>query len=183
MISDLSLTERAGLPDALRVLVTELPRETWEAHPNFGGMVQFWLERHLMFRKLLSMLQDDARSALDQKMTFEAYTPRLSRFAGLFLNELHNHHHIEDSHYFPRLVSLDTRLERGFEILDSDHHAIDAFLNDMATAANDVLQSNDDKKIGPFETQLAKFQTLLNRHLTDEEEIIVPVILKTGFDG
>ncbi len=183
MISDLSLKDRAGLPDALRVLVAEFPREGWQSHSNFGGMVQFWLERHLMFRKLLGVLQDDARAAIDHEMPFDAYAPRLSRLAGMFLNELHSHHHIEDSHYFPKLITLDSRLERGFELLDTDHTAIDTHLHEMAEAANAVLKGRDATQIGAFETQIATFQTLLNRHLIDEEEIIVPVILKTGFDG
>ena len=49
---DLALGVRAGLPDALRVLLADYPREGWESHPHFTGLVRFWLDRHLMFRPL-----------------------------------------------------------------------------------------------------------------------------------
>lgn len=104
MTSDLDLQSRAGLPKALRVLVAEYPRTGWQQHPNFNGMVQFWLERHLMFRKLVHALEMDVRSVLDRNMAFEDYAPRLSNYGGALLNELHNHHHLEDHHYFPQLV-------------------------------------------------------------------------------
>ena len=44
---DLKLDVRTGLPDALRVLYETYPREVWEGHQNFGGLVAFWLDRHM----------------------------------------------------------------------------------------------------------------------------------------
>jgi iron-sulfur cluster repair protein YtfE (RIC family) len=183
-----ALESRTGLPPALRVLVEEIPRLEWKGHPNFGGMVQFWLERHLMFRSLMTQLSSDAEELVDRKIDLEAYAPRLSRYGGFFLNQLHGHHQIEDAHYFPRLAGLDPRITRGFEILDADHHALDGHLNDFATGANAVLQKVGQatagrEAAGAFHGLLGQFDGFLNRHLTDEEELVVPVILKTGFDG
>lgn len=183
MIADpLPLATRNGLPDAMRALVKELPRETWEAHPEFGGMVQFWLQRHMMFRRLLDMLETDLHKLADRKTGFETYAPRLSKNGGMLLNELHGHHQIEDNHYFPQLVKLDARLEEGFALLDRDHHAMDGIINGMADGANALLRS-EGRDIANFETVLGDMKSMLNRHLIDEEEIIVPVILKTGFEG
>jgi hypothetical protein len=61
----LALNRRAGLPDALRVLVEAYPRTTWEQHPNFGEMVQFWMQRHAMFRQLTFVLRADAEKFTD----------------------------------------------------------------------------------------------------------------------
>lgn len=180
MTDDLTLQSRAGLPDALRVLVAEYPRTGWQQHPNFNGMVQFWLERHMMFRKLLNALDMDVRAVLDRNMEFDQYAPRLSRYGGMLINELHNHHHVEDNHYFPQLVKLDARVERGFDVLEADHNAMDGLLNGMTNAANAVLNGGE---LGAFATHLDGFGKLLNRHLEDEEEIIVPVILASGFQG
>ena len=140
-MTDLDLTTRQGLPDALRVLLTDIPREAWETHPNFGEMVQFWLQRHLMFRDLLGRLQGATDEFVSREIGFETFAPRLSRFGGFFLQELHMHHHVEDSHYFPRLQALDARLGQGFDILDSDHHALDGLLNGFAEGANAALQA------------------------------------------
>lgn len=179
-VPSLNLEFRTGLPDALRVLVEAYPREAWETHENFGQLVQFWMQRHMMFRQLVGILRDDAARLADGGIAFEDYAPRLSHYAGTLLNELHGHHQIEDQHYFPQLVTLDARVERGFDLLESDHDAMDGILHNMATSANAVLQGGE---IGPFHDRLNGFATLLDRHLTDEEEIVVPVILHTGFRG
>lgn len=180
MTDNLALATRTGLPDALRVLLEEFPRTGWQSHANFGGMVEFWLHRHLMFRQLLERMDRDVQLLIDGHIDFDAYAPRLSHYGSSLLNELHGHHHIEDAHYFPRLVQLDTRLETGFGLLDADHQAMDAELQDMAAAANALLRGGEP---GVFADRLDGFGRLLNRHLVDEEEIIVPVILNTGFDG
>lgn len=180
MSNDLALSTRSGLPDALRALVEDFPRTGWQTHPNFGGMVEFWLQRHLMFRQLLERLERDVQLRIDGHIDFDAYAPRLSQYGSTLLNELQGHHHIEDAHYFPRLMQLESRLEAGFGLLEADHQAMDGLLNGMAEAANRVLQGGE---AGVFADWLEDFGGMLNRHLLDEEEIIVPVILKTGFDG
>lgn len=182
----LALADRAALPEPLRVLLEDFPRAGWESHPNFNGLVQFWLERHVMFRKLLGMLQDDSRAMLDRNMDAQAYAARLSRFGGMMLDQLHGHHQIEDHQYFPKLKVLDARLERGFDILDKDHHALDGLLNRFAESANGVLGAIADPvaahdATSAFAAELTSFEQMLNRHLLDEEDLIVPVILKTGF--
>ncbi|MGR3661046.1 MAG: hemerythrin domain-containing protein [Paracoccaceae bacterium] len=182
------LENRAALPEALRVLLDEYPRTGWEAHPNFTGLVQFWLEKHLMFRKLLEMLQNDSKEMLDRDMDAQQYAARLSRFGGMMLSQMHGHHQIEDHHYFPKLRQLDSRLERGFDILDKDHLALDGILNRFAETANGVLSSVADSAVlheatGKFDRELVGFEKFLNRHLEDEEELIVPVILKNGVSG
>jgi len=179
-LPSLDLETRQGLPDALRVLVEAYPREAWETHANFGQLVQFWMQRHMMFRQLVGILRDDAARLSDGVIAFEDYAPRLSHYAGTLLNELHGHHQIEDQHYFPQLVTLDARVERGFDLLEADHEAMDGVLHTMASSANAVLQGGE---IGRFDDRLSRFGSLLERHLTDEEEIVVPVILHTGFRG
>lgn len=176
----LSLTERSGLPDALRVLANSYPRAQWTTHPNFGELVRFWIQRHLMFRELVSVLREDAEKAVDGDLDFQRHASCLSQYGGTLLNELHMHHQVEDYHYFPQLIKLDARLERGFELLESDHDAMDGLLHDMAQEANAVLQGGET---GVFLDRLNGFAHLLERHLTDEEEIVVPVILATGFNG
>lgn len=179
-LPELSLDKRSGLPDALRVLVNDYPRDAWEAHAGFNGLVQFWMQRHMMFRELVQILGEDAQRFASGDTGIETYAPRLRHYAGTLLNELHGHHQIEDQHYFPRLVGLDARLARGFDLLDVDHDAMDGLLHGMAEGANSVLNGGE---IGPFLDRLDGFSGLLERHLTDEEDIIVPVILHSGFRG
>ncbi|SMY06647.1 hemerythrin domain-containing protein [Flavimaricola marinus] len=181
------LAVRTALPDALRVLTEQWPRDEWEAHPNFEGLVRFWMERHMMFRKIMDLLQQDARSLIDGNMDSKDYAGRLSRFGGMFVNDLHGHHQIEDVHYFPKLSRSEPSVATGFEILDRDHHAIDAELERFVKGANGILQRLDDAKVlreraGCFEADLTDVAALLDRHLLDEEDLVVPVILKHGPD-
>ena len=143
-------------------------------------MVAFWLDRHLMFRRLLGTLEDDTQAFVSRDTQFSTYAPRLSRLGGMLINELHGHHHIEDAHYFPMLARLDPGVEHGFDLLEADHLAIDPLLSDFAAAANSVLQRGE---AGPLTDQIGVLSRLLDRHLCDEEDIVVPTILKFGFKG
>lgn len=178
---DLLLGTRHGLPDALRVLLETHPRETWTSHGNFAGLVAFWLDRHLMFRHLLTTLIDDAEHAVDRKIEPATHAARLSHHGGMLLQNLHGHHQIEDHHYFPILATREPVLNTGFDLLDSDHHAMDGMLRQFADGANAVIAGT--LEAGRFRTDMLRFQTLLNRHLVDEEELVVPVILKHGPNG
>lgn len=181
MDDTLTLDHRTGLPDALRVLLEVHPRDTWPAHDNFAGLVAFWLDRHLMFRKLMGALISDAEQAVDRKIDAQTHATRLSRYGAMLLENLHGHHQIEDHHYFPILSAREPMLAKGFLLLDSDHHAMDGLLNRFADGANAVLQGQSEP--GAFRADLLSFEAMLNRHLVDEEELIVPVILKHGPGG
>lgn len=175
---------RTGLPDALRVLLEQLPRDGWEEHPNFDALTRFWLQRHLMFREVLGRLRAGSELYLGGDVDTRRYANETARYAGLLLNELHGHHHIEDHHYFPQLKTLDARLERGFALLDADHHALDGHIHGLAKTTNGFLQrlgETDERDLaGNLNAALARFESFLDRHLTDEEDLIVPVILTYG---
>ena len=186
--ADLSLDSRAGLPEPLRILLREYPREAWEAHPRFTGLVQFWLERHMTFRKLMEMLQSDIEAVLDRSLDPQQYAARLSRFGGMLVSQLHGHHQIEDAHYFPTLAGLDARVAPGFDILDRDHHALHDLIERFTVSANGVLRLASEgggvrEGGAAFGGELRHFERLLTRHLGDEEELVVPVILKHGGAG
>ena len=174
------LEHRDGLPEALRVLLADYPRAGWEAHPNFDGLTRFWLDRHLGFRRLLPMLHARARAIVERDA--EPQPQGLVRLAGTLLNDLHGHHQIEDHHYFPLLARAEPRLERGFALLDSDHHTLNAHLHALADSTNAVLAAVSEN-VPPRETAarldqaLIPFGRFLDRHLSDEEDLVVPTIL------
>ena len=121
----LGLEDRGGLSDALKVLVRDYPRTGWQTHENFTGMVQVWLDRHLMFQRLLNALELDVARRFDGQLDAQSHAHRLSRYGGHLRNDLHMHHQIEDHHYFPKLIGLDDRISTGFDLLEADHQQID----------------------------------------------------------
>lgn len=181
-LADLALADRAGLPDDLRVLLAEFPRDGWAAHPDFNGLVAFWLDRHGEFRRLLSVMKTDAESIIGHGMDAAAYRQRLSRTGSTFLQHLTGHHQIEDDHYFPQLAAMEHRLQRGFDMLDCDHHDLEGWLKRFADGANAALGAADDaalrEAVAGFRGGLKGLGRMLDRHLTDEEDLILPVILK-----
>jgi iron-sulfur cluster repair protein YtfE (RIC family) len=189
ILSDpLALEIRTALPDALRVLVKEYPRDAWAGDPGFDGLVQFWLDRHMMFRRLMDHLQQSTQALLDQNKDPAAFTKEVARYVGMFVNQLHGHHQIEDQHYFPVLAKKDARVARGFDILDADHHSLDGHLNRFVETANGVIQglhsAPDPRDLaGKFHTSLLGLGGLLGRHLEDEEDLVVPIILRHGSTG
>ena len=187
-LDEFRLEDRKGLPDALRVLLEDHPREGWASDPGFSDLVRFWLERHMMFRRLLGLMGDEVEDTLNGTMEDQVFAAHLRRYGGFFVQELHGHHMVEDHQYFPRLRGLDDRLTWGFDLLDRDHHAIDGLLNAFVEDTNAVLttvaEGQDARKsFDTFRTRLASASGLLERHLTDEEELIVPVLLKYAPSG
>jgi hemerythrin-like domain-containing protein len=181
----LALASRSGWPDDLRVLVARYPREQWEGHANLGEMARFWLSRHAMFRELATMIE-----AIETQ--FRAGTLPPAEFPQLFvprlqflLSQLDVHHQIEDFHYFPIFRAADVRLARGFDVLEGDHHAIHADMAATAETANALLralaQPDALKRCSDDYAQAsgALIKGLV-RHLDDEEDLIVPLILDRG---
>lgn len=180
---ELDLALRLALPDALRALVTEFPRAGWaETRSPFRNLVLFWLEKHMSFRKLLDLLRAEGQGALDGGDAM-AYRQRLARYGGMLVNELHGHHMIEDAQYFPVMEKADPVFAQGLRILDADHHALDGLLHELTDGANAVLRAPGEgaafrDHVGALQAILERTDPMLRRHFEDEEELVVPVLLK-----
>jgi len=182
----LSLDARAGWPAELRLLADRYPREQWEGHANLGAMAQFWLQRHDMFREIGAALEDATKAFREGTATaadFRAWFPPRLQF---FLQQLNSHHQVEDLHYFPVFQAAEARLAQGFDVLEADHGAIhgsnvtavetaNAFLR-AATNDADALRTAGDAYSGASDRLIGQ----LNRHLADEEDLVIPLILDRG---
>ena len=179
----LALARRSGWPEDLRVLVARYPREQWDAHPNLGEMARFWLSRHAMFRELSTAIEQIAalfRAGRIPPQEFaRQFVPRLQ----FMLDQLNVHHQIEDLHYFPIFRAADERLARGFDVLQGDHHHIHADMARTAETANALLRSlqgggDTMRRCGDgYADASGVLLKGLVRHLDDEEDLIVPLIL------
>lgn len=185
-MTDETLFVRRGLPDDLKMLLAKYPREGWGRDHTIGQMGSFWLHRHDMFRELGGALVGATNELREGRMEPPAFAgwfvPRLN----FFLSQLEGHHQIEDQHYFPVFAAAETRLKRGFEILDADHHLIHGLLEANAEAARALLeglQAGGDRQAFAAEAYGAQAERLLSgllRHLEDEEDIIIPLLLDRG---
>jgi iron-sulfur cluster repair protein YtfE (RIC family) len=183
--TDLALDRRAGWPADLCHLIDRYPREMWIGHANLGAMAQFWLQRHDMFREIGQDLEQAAAAFRDgtaSPQDFRAWFPPRLQF---LLQQLYAHHQIEDVHYFPAFQAAEARLARGFTVLESDHRVIHEAIAGTVETANtflgasgdaDALRRAGDRYAFSSDALLVK----LARHLRDEEDLIIPLILDRG---
>lgn len=182
----LALMTRAGLPDDLKVLIEKFPRRNWNTVHTIGELGSFWLERHDMFRALGGSLVGGIAQLREGKVEAERFArwfaPRLNHFLG----DLEGHHQIEDYQYFPMFAAADARLAHGFELLEADHELIHGLLERNAEAASrfhvDLVGGSEQM---PFsrDAYAAEAESLLKglmRHLEDEEDLLIPLLLDQG---
>jgi iron-sulfur cluster repair protein YtfE (RIC family) len=184
----LTLAAREGWPAELRELIERYPRECWGGHENLGQMAQFWLSRHAMFRELAAMIEGATARFRDGKMAAPEFAQFFAPRLQFMLQQLQAHHQIEDHHYFPIFRKAEEKLVRGFDVLENDHHELHDNIDSTVVAANDFLRGLDggaDALESAGDAYAATSATLfrgLTRHLDDEEDLIVPLILDRGED-
>ena len=184
----LALAGRQGWPADLRALIDQYPREVWSGHENLGQMARFWLERHNMFRDLGGSIDAATAQFRGGKMPPAEFARWFAPRLQFFLEQLHAHHRIEDGHYFPIFRAADERLVRGFEVLENDHGFLHEGIERSVTAANALLRSlaSDADALKRAGEDYARESTALlaglRKHLDDEEDLIVPLILDRGED-
>jgi hemerythrin-like domain-containing protein len=102
----------------------------------------------------------------------------------VFLSHLNGHHQIEDFQFFPLFSAAEPRLVRGFEVLETDHEVIHAAMDRLVETANGFLQAPTSDRDGmryagdAFADSGDRLIRMLDRHLDDEEDLIVPLILE-----
>jgi hemerythrin-like domain-containing protein len=135
-----------------------------------------------MGRVLSGAILDYREGRTDAHGFARFFAPRLNHFLG----NLDGHHNIEDQHYFPIFAAAESRLKRGFDILDGDHHMIHEALERNAEAANEflrALETDDDTRrraADAYAGENDRLVAMLMRHLDDEEDLIIPLILDRG---
>lgn len=177
------------LSDEMRVLLGEYPREAWPDHPNFAASIGNWMGAHEMFRRLGKVVRLNTEGMLDRSIGADTYAARLSHYGNLLVRNLHGHHSWEDHAFFPELSAADARFDAGLETLESDHMTLDAVLDQFTRQANRVVkllhleegQARDEA--GGLHQTTEAIEALLARHLVDEEDLVVPILLHHKLRG
>ena len=185
----LDLDKRAGWPANLRFFIDRHPRPTWPGHPNLGALSRFWLDRHAGFRELAAALENGTTELREGRLDAAEFQPWFAPRMGFFLQQLHHHHLIEDHNYFPVFIAAEPRLKRGFETLETDHDTLHAAIGELATASNMLLQAlrtpgaDGPRATAHLASAIPSFIGQLGRHLEDEEDLIIPLILERSEAG
>ena len=89
-------------------------------------------------------------------------------------------------HYFPVFRRAEPRLAAGFALLERDHCALHTAIGSIVERANVVLTAESTGG-AQFRADLARFRDAhvalgrdLLRHLDDEEDLVIPLLLERG---
>jgi len=169
-------------PAELSFLLLRHPRSTWPA--NGTRSVSFWLEVHDHLRRDAAGLEattDDYRaSRLSALQLAVVAAPRLK---GLIAS-LHGHTQIEDFSYFPAFRRTEPRLAAGFDRLEADHvetaRDVSAALAALTELRAAVEAEQKDAQVAAqrFLSASSDLCGHLRRHLTDEESLVVPLLIE-----
>jgi hypothetical protein len=177
------LDRRDGWSKQLAFLLERHPRPTWPARQS--ATAEFWLSVHERLRRDCAGI----RAAGDEH---GSAPPRLAVVAAPRLHGLvaaaHGHHQIEDFQYFPAFRRAEPRLSRGFDLLEHDHaelrREIDAALAALGELQAAAQRSNDSTTprfaAERYLRAAAALCGSLLRHLDDEEELVVPLLIERG---
>lgn len=177
------------MPKEMRFLLEKYPRDSWDAHPGFKEKTRHWLGAHQMFRRLAERILLDTEDVLNNDMGLDDYAGRLSYHGGNLVGSLHGHHGWEDRSYFPELSAADPRFDAGLELLEQDHADLDKVLDDFTRTANRVIklsaldEAQAYDEAGQLHATSKTIKAFLERHLSDEEELAVPIILHHRLRG
>jgi hemerythrin-like domain-containing protein len=184
--ADLLLPARSGLPDEIAYLRAAYPEPLWRGHANYGQLAAFWLQVHDSLRGAgagLAEVTDAFRDGRVDAAGFQrAFVPAFNQF----LQHLQGHHQIEDSAYFPRFRALDPRMVAGFDLLEDDHGLIHHQLLESVRSARALLgalQQGRDEQRRAADAHAGASRALLDllaRHLSDEEDLVIPALLEHG---
>lgn len=180
---------RQGLPEEMQLLLRDYPRDIWPDHPNFADSIGNWMGAHHMFRQLAEIITLDTQSVLNKDSDPETYAKRLGRFGNMLVRNLHGHHGWEDHQFFPELEAADSRFLKGLEMLETDHEEMDKILDDLTRSANRFLKLSDlspkdaTAELPDVLSASSGIQTFLTRHLADEEDLVVPILLHHKLRG
>ena len=164
-------------------LLREFPRSIWpEASPE-DATSRLLLSRHGGFRNRVEMLLNASQAALNDTVSPLNFTYELARELHFFVPLLEGHHQAESARLYPRLIQHYPTLQDKFVILDRDHMDIDMALGSLKKVPERLMTQAPTKALFHQETEqlcveLYRFQRLLARHLDDEEDLVIPILLK-----
>ena len=147
-------------------LFNKLPPDQWFS-ADYAYKTSGWLKVHTNIRKRQRILTQISEGYQSGEYDWSAYVLKL-----------HQHHGVEDEGFFPEFIRMYPQLQAGFEILGRDHVRLDALLDKLQVQNDTLARSEVENKALAEELHdtLVKVTDLLQQHLTDEEDLVIPIL-------
>lgn len=158
-------------------LYNKLQPEQWFA-ADYAYKTSGWLKVHTNIRKRQRILTQISEAYIDGEFDWAEYRSQILKRINMHILKLHQHHGVEDDGFFPEFIRMYPQLAPAFEILGHDHEYLNALL-DKLQIQNDALAKSEgeDKALAEqLHDTLVKVTDLLQQHLTDEEDLVIPIL-------
>ncbi len=158
-------------------LYNKLPPKQWFA-ADYAYKTSGWLKVHTNIRKRQRILTQISEAYIDGEFDWAEYRSQILKRINMHILKLHQHHGVEDDGFFPEFIRMYPQLAPAFEILGHDHEYLNALL-DKLQIQNDALAKSEgeDKALAEqLHDTLVKVTDLLQQHLTDEEDLVIPIL-------
>jgi hypothetical protein len=177
------IDRRTGWPDELRVLLKEYPRNSWPQTAT--PLARFWIDRHNYFRHESEAVCSATGEYREQRIVPSELADRTVYRLQVCLSHLHGHHQLEDHHYFPSFRAADKRLGAGFDVLAQDHELLHDGIGLISAGTQAFMRAIDGSErqrqaADGFADACETLCRRLNRHLDDEEDLIIPILIANG---
>ncbi len=158
-------------------LYNKLPPDKWFG-ADYAYKTSGWLKVHTNIRKRQRILTQISDAYISGEFDWSEYRSQILKRINMHVLKLHQHHGVEDEGFFPEFVSMYPKLAPAFEILGHDHEYLNELL-DKLQIQNDMLARSEveDKALAEeLHKTLVAVTDLLQQHLTDEEDLVIPIL-------
>ncbi len=158
-------------------LYNKLPPDQWFA-ADYAYKTSGWLKVHTNIRKRQRILTQISEAYTSGEFDWAEYRSQILKRINMHILKLHQHHGVEDEGFFPEFVSMYPQLAPAFEILGHDHEYLNALLDKLQIQNDELAKSEvEDKALAEqLHDTLVKVTDLLQQHLTDEEDLVIPIL-------
>ena len=176
---------RTALPENVQRILPAPYRGDWQQHDNFlVSNARSLLRNHNSlkaqantFHRQLILQLETADLKTGPNNTGGNDSP-LAATGKQLLRNLHSHHGYEDSSVFPVLRRDHPRLGAGFDLLEADHRQLEVALATMALHVQRLASTPLSESVLDAASHHAEqLVQILHRHMSDEEDIIMPLYL------
>ena len=158
-------------------LYNKLPPDQWFG-ADYAYKTSGWLKVHTNIRKRQRILVQISESYISGEFDWSEYRSQILKRINMHVLKLHKHHGVEDDGFFPEFVSMYPKLAPAFEILGHDHEYLNELLDKLQIQNDQLARSEvEDKALAEeLHKTLVAVTDLLQQHLTDEEDLVIPIL-------
>ena len=158
-------------------LFNKLPPDQWFS-ADYAYKASGWLKVHTNIRKRQRILTQISAGYQSGEYDWAEYRSQMLKLINMHVLKLHQHHGVEDEGFFPEFIRMYPQLQAGFYILGRDHVRLDALLDKLQVQNDTLARSVVENKVlaDQLHQTLVSATDLLSQHLTDEEDLVIPIL-------